>query len=245
MSTLAPLPRQTAAEACAARLRQGILSGRWAPGERLPPERLLAEQLGVTRVTLRGGLAALAAEGLVAARQGSGTRVLDFLEAAGPGLLPALAAQAKAEGALAAVVRDLLCLRRGLAREVLGRLALEPPEAAAVAGFDAAVAAFGGAVDTASRDPHALAEADLAVLRALVAATGSAVFHLALNPVAQALGSMSELREAIYREPEANLTGWRALGAWLRAPEAASIPAFLALLAERDAETLAHLGDRP
>lgn len=249
MTDLAPLSRQTAAEACAERLREGILAGRWAPGERLPPERVLAEQLGVTRVTLRGGLAALAAEGLVEARQGSGTRVLDFRRAAGPGLLPALAARAQAEGALPVVVRDLLCLRRGLAGEVLGRLAAEPPSLEALGAYDAAVASFARAAARPEADGgarlRALAEADLAVLRALVGLTGSAVFHLALNPVAEALGSIAELRAAVYREPEANLAGWRALGTWLRAPEAAAVPGFLALLSERDAATLAHLGAAP
>ena len=46
-----------------------------APGTRLPPERELADQLGVTRTLLRHVLAELADEGLVVRRQGAGTFV--------------------------------------------------------------------------------------------------------------------------------------------------------------------------
>ena len=43
------------------------------PGDRLPAERELAEQIGVSRPTLRMGLHALAAMGCVQSRHGSGT----------------------------------------------------------------------------------------------------------------------------------------------------------------------------
>ena len=53
------------------------------PGDRLPPERELAAQLGVSRPTVRTGLRSLATMGIVHSRQGAGTFI-----AAGP---PALA----------------------------------------------------------------------------------------------------------------------------------------------------------
>jgi len=43
------------------------------PGDRLPPERDLATQIGVSRPTVRVGLHALAAMGVVQSRHGSGT----------------------------------------------------------------------------------------------------------------------------------------------------------------------------
>lgn len=46
-----------------------------APGDRLPPERQLAVELGVSRSTLREGLRRLIDLGIVEARQGSGTYV--------------------------------------------------------------------------------------------------------------------------------------------------------------------------
>ncbi|MFI6928968.1 PLP-dependent aminotransferase family protein [Streptomyces sp. NPDC050287] len=56
-------------------LRDAVRSGRLAPGTRLPPYRSLAADLGVARNTVADAYAELVAEGWLAARQGSGTRV--------------------------------------------------------------------------------------------------------------------------------------------------------------------------
>lgn len=56
-------------------LHREIAAGRWLPGERLPPESQLADDLGVAVGTLRKALAALEEEGLLERRQGSGTYV--------------------------------------------------------------------------------------------------------------------------------------------------------------------------
>ncbi|GAA3139103.1 PLP-dependent aminotransferase family protein [Streptomyces rameus] len=56
-------------------LREAVRSGRLAPGTRLPPYRSLAADLGVARNTVADAYAELVAEGWLAARQGSGTRV--------------------------------------------------------------------------------------------------------------------------------------------------------------------------
>lgn len=53
-----------------------ILSGRFRPGDRLPPERALAAEFGVSRPTVRQAVGVLAAHGLVEARIGSGTFVV-------------------------------------------------------------------------------------------------------------------------------------------------------------------------
>jgi GntR family transcriptional regulator len=47
----------------------------WAAGDRLPSEPVLAKELGVSRVSVRGALALLAREGIVSRRHGSGTYV--------------------------------------------------------------------------------------------------------------------------------------------------------------------------
>lgn len=54
-------------------LREAILSGRLAPGERLPPSRALAAQLGVSRGTVVTAYEELVSEGYCAARVGAGT----------------------------------------------------------------------------------------------------------------------------------------------------------------------------
>jgi GntR family transcriptional regulator, hexuronate regulon transcriptional repressor len=52
-----------------------INDGRYAPGQKLPSERELADELGVSRPTIRDAMIALEFQGLVEARQGSGVYV--------------------------------------------------------------------------------------------------------------------------------------------------------------------------
>lgn len=61
----------------AEQLRQLISSGEFAVGSRLPAERDLAKQLGVSRPSVREALIALEVEGWVEVRTGSGVYVLD------------------------------------------------------------------------------------------------------------------------------------------------------------------------
>lgn len=63
-------------------LRGLIGRGEFASGSRLPPERELAEKLGVSRPSVREALIALEVEGLVRIRMGSGVYVLDRMSAA-------------------------------------------------------------------------------------------------------------------------------------------------------------------
>jgi GntR family transcriptional regulator len=56
-------------------LRALIVNGSWAPRRRLPPEPVLARQLGVNRGTLRRALGALITQGLLIPRRGRGTFV--------------------------------------------------------------------------------------------------------------------------------------------------------------------------
>ena len=61
----------------AQQLRQLITSGEFPPGSRLPAERELAAQLGVSRPSVREALIALEVEGWVEVRTGSGVYVLE------------------------------------------------------------------------------------------------------------------------------------------------------------------------
>lgn len=62
-----------------ARIETMILEGTLKAGERLPAERMLAEQFGVSRPSLREALQKLVAKGLLISRQGGGTFVTESL----------------------------------------------------------------------------------------------------------------------------------------------------------------------
>jgi GntR family transcriptional repressor for pyruvate dehydrogenase complex len=61
-----------------------IHQGELRPGDRLPPERDLAKQLGISRPTLRAGIRTLSAVGVLKSKQGAGTFVVEA--AASPAL---------------------------------------------------------------------------------------------------------------------------------------------------------------
>ncbi|MFI6530306.1 FadR/GntR family transcriptional regulator [Streptomyces uncialis] len=77
-------PRRSAlSEQVIAALRAQITSGEWSVGSRIPTEPELVEQLGVARNTVREAVRALAHNGLLDIRQGSGTYVVATSELAG------------------------------------------------------------------------------------------------------------------------------------------------------------------
>ncbi len=228
-------PRESAVDACAASIRRAILGGELAVGARLPPERELAARFGVNRVTVRSALGRLAASRLVSVRQGSGYVVQDFRRAGGPELLSALAELGARRPDQVAIARDLLLVRRHLARAVLERIAELPrvdvePVERAVAGLEHT---HGGSAE--------IARADMDVLAAIVELTGSAVFGLCLNPVLSVVAAMPRLRDAIYRDAARSVEGYRLLLAWLAAPRVDTIDAVVAELERRDEETLERL----
>ncbi|MFM9367089.1 FadR/GntR family transcriptional regulator [Streptomyces sp. Da 82-17] len=77
-------PRRSAlADQVITELRNQITSGEWPVGSRIPTEPELVEQLGVARNTVREAVRALAHNGLLDIRQGSGTYVAATSELAG------------------------------------------------------------------------------------------------------------------------------------------------------------------
>jgi DNA-binding FadR family transcriptional regulator len=67
----APVAVARASSAIAEQIREAIVTGKLAEGERLAPERELAEQFGVSRVTVRDALRGLEAMGLIEVRVGA------------------------------------------------------------------------------------------------------------------------------------------------------------------------------
>jgi DNA-binding FadR family transcriptional regulator len=114
----------------AEQLRALMSGGEFQPGERLPAERDLAKQMGVSRPSVREALIALEVEGWVEVRTGSGVFVLDRkrprkIETKVPenewGPLEILRARRVVEGEIAALAaqhakrKDVDAIRRAIA----------------------------------------------------------------------------------------------------------------------------------
>jgi len=76
---LGPLVTRTAGQQVADRIVTSLALGQFAPGERLPTEREMAETLGVSRTTVRQGVALLVASRYVSVRRGQSGGI--FVEA--------------------------------------------------------------------------------------------------------------------------------------------------------------------
>ena len=75
-----PIKPKKVSTQIAEQIRSSILSGEFAPGDKLPPERELAEMFGVSRPSVREALNVLASSGLVMSYQGGGTVVMSLVE---------------------------------------------------------------------------------------------------------------------------------------------------------------------
>ncbi|HMR76564.1 MAG TPA: GntR family transcriptional regulator [Polyangiaceae bacterium] len=118
-------PEPSVVDVVTTELVRGILSGRWPSGARLPPERDLAEELAVSRVSVRSAIGRLAEWGVVTARQGSGITVQPRRRWTA-GVLANVIAHAIESGDFAALVpllRDARALRRWVVLDMLERAA--------------------------------------------------------------------------------------------------------------------------
>jgi len=170
-------PRQRIAQEVAQRLRNLILRGEYQPGDKLPPERRLAENLGVNRATLREALKNLEQAGLVRIRQGDGTRVQDFLQTAGLDLLAHLVSLGETTGL--SILNDILEFRQIVGREV-ARLAAQRATGDQLDQLEAIASGSSASVE------DALVQ-DLDFYLQLARAGHNTVFVLLLNSVGEAV----------------------------------------------------------
>jgi GntR family transcriptional regulator, transcriptional repressor for pyruvate dehydrogenase complex len=133
-----PVGKPRVAEEIVRQLRGLILRGEYAVGDKLPPERKLAEELGVNRASLREAIKALEHMGLVKTRQGDGTRVLDFMQTAGVELISHLVPSPGDGAPNVQVLLDVLEFRRLFGRESV-RLAAERATAEDIKAMEAIV----------------------------------------------------------------------------------------------------------
>ena len=75
-----PIKPKKVSTQIAEQIRTSVLAGEFNPGEKLPPERELAEMFGVSRPSVREALNILASSGLVETYQGGGTVVRSLVD---------------------------------------------------------------------------------------------------------------------------------------------------------------------
>lgn len=211
---MVPLRAARPVDAVVDRLRQDVLAGVYPAGQHLPPERTLATQLGVSRLTLRAGLARLEAEGLVRARQGDGVRVLDVKEHGTLGLLQYLDLSARPE-----VLRSFLELRRAVAAEALA-LACTRATEAQLAELEALAAAQATETDEARYITR-----DVAFARQVLVASESFAALLLFNSLAPIYEAQPVLAKALVANREQSLAGYAMTLALLRARDADAVRA--------------------
>lgn len=121
LNNLKPVKAQSLKEICARRLEALILSGALCAGQKLPPERELARQLGVSRPIVHEALVDMAAKGLVALIPRVGAVVNDYRKEGSIALLTSLLTYQ--EGKLAPKLLDGLLAMRILFEVENARLA--------------------------------------------------------------------------------------------------------------------------
>jgi DNA-binding FadR family transcriptional regulator len=116
-----PSPRTPLSQTIFVALRDGILIGRPAPGEALPSERALADELGCNRHAVREAVKRLQQAGLVEVSHGGATRVLDWRATGGLDLLAQLPLAAANTEHLRSVLELRLCVGVDAARRCAQR----------------------------------------------------------------------------------------------------------------------------
>src|SRR4051794_14882664 len=171
----APAPRSLVSEQVFTSLLEAVISGRYVPGEKLPTQRALAADLGVTMSSLREALKRLEQMGLVESRQGDAMRVRDWRQHGGLDVIAHLLL--RSGGVDAKVLADVLEARGAMLVELAG-LAAERREDAQAARL---VELAQGVAD--APDDAAAQRVDFAFVTELAQAAGNVVFLLILNSI--------------------------------------------------------------
>jgi DNA-binding FadR family transcriptional regulator len=174
------------------RLREQILEGELAPGDRVPSERSLSEELGVNRHAVREALKRLQQAGLVRISQGGATRVLDWRHSAGLDLLLDLMRQGDTPPP--DLVRSVLEMRASIGIDVVRRCTERAgdEQRAEIARQAAASAALALAAER-----EALVDSYIRLWEQIVDGSANLAYRLALNSLNGALTALPDLAEAL------------------------------------------------
>lgn len=185
-----PIKSPPLAEAIIAEFEELLLAGVLRPGEKLPPERELAERLQVSRGTLREAMDALAERGLIEKKQGSGAVISELLASSLADPLAALIASQRA------ALDDYVAFRRLIEGDAAAQAAEHATQAdrAEIARLVKALKAAQQAGDRAQA-----ARLDFDFHMAIIEAAGNVVTIQVMRALGRALRrGMTTTREAIY-----------------------------------------------
>jgi GntR family transcriptional repressor for pyruvate dehydrogenase complex len=179
-------------ELVVAHVRRQILSGELQRGARLPPERELVRSLGVSRTSVRGGLQALVAKGVLVTRHGAGTFVADgppVLDSEPLSFLAALHGFTRAE---------MFEARRKLETGVAG-LAAERASGEDLAAISEEVTGMFASVD----DPQTFLVHDIRFHRAVAGASGNPILASIVDMVSTLFYEQRRRTAGLARNPKA------------------------------------------
>jgi DNA-binding FadR family transcriptional regulator len=184
---LKALDRRSLPDKVFEQLTAEIVGGGYAPGEQLPSERELSEQLHVNRHVVREAVKRLEQVGLVRVSQGGRTSVLDYRRTAGLDLLAIVAEHAEPVEDLAPLLASALDMRAGIAADLARLCAERAPRALGSELLAvAALLADGRAGDE-------LFELDQRFWQLIVDGAGNLAYQLAFNSLIRAVHAQREL----------------------------------------------------
>jgi GntR family transcriptional regulator, transcriptional repressor for pyruvate dehydrogenase complex len=164
-----------------------IVGGSCAPGDALPSERELSEQLHVNRHVVREAVKRLEQVGLVRVSQGGRTSVLDYRRTAGLDLLAIVAEHVEPVADLAPLLASALEMRAGIAADLARLCAERAPRALGRELLE--IAARLGEEPSAEE----LLELDERFWQLIVDGAGNLAYQLAFNSLIRAVHAQREL----------------------------------------------------
>ena len=228
---LRPVERARTYEVILRQVEDLLTSGRLGPGDRLPPERALAEQLGVSRPSVREALKVLEALGVVETTGGQG-RESGAVVVARPGTAigAAMRMHVATRGLPIADLVETRALLESAAMLRLGhRVGTEPGGVALLGPAEELL----GRMRSPDLTPQEFHHLDTAFHLALAEAAGNVVVHVVMASLREAIEGY--VVDAVPRLPD-----WRTTSAGLRRQHAAILTA----LRKGDGATAASVVDR-
>jgi len=206
-------------------LRRDILEGKLAAGDKIPSERVLAEQFSVNRHAVREALKRLEQAGLVRITHGGATRVLDWRDTGGLQVLLDLLGESFDPPP--EIARSVVEMRASIgvdaARHCAGRAPVDAREKVGELA-EAAASEVGG-----NDEKLDLAFAEM--WQAIVAGSGNIAYRLALNSLMEALFAYGDMAERIRPRDAAQI---RELGQTIVAGDEAAAAAVARQMLEAD-----------